>query len=397
VTVRFENASDARRLARRSLPAALFDYVDGAAEDEATMAANGDAFRQVTFRPRAGAGARTPEIATTVAGSRVSMPVLLAPCGLTELLHPDGSTGVMRAALDAETLYLVSTYVGLPPEAFAEHRSPRWFQLYAESREFASDMMRRAAASGFDGLVVTMDTPVNGKRERDSRTGATAAVNLNLRTAIRMSPQVAARPWWFARMARTTRHTLSTQTLPRDAHPDSLVQTPPAALEKAVRTPAASPRRVSPFTWDDIGWIRDQWPGPLVVKALLTGEDAAKAVRIGADAVVISNHGGRQLDGAPATLSVLREIVAAVGGQADVLLDGGVRRGADAVKALALGARAVLIGRPYLFALAAGGEAGVRHMLEIFRNDLVRTLELMGCHDVSQLDSTWVRTPIDWG
>jgi L-lactate dehydrogenase (cytochrome) len=327
----------------------------------------------------------------------VSMPVLLAPCGLTELLHPDGSTGVMRAALDAETLYLVSTYVGLPPEAFAEHRSPRWFQLYAESREFASDMMRRAAASGFDGLVVTMDTPVNGKRERDSRTGATAAVNLNLRTAIRMSPQVAARPWWFARMARTTRHTLSTQTLPRDAHPDSLVQTPPAALEKAVRTPAASPRRVSPFTWDDIGWIRDQWPGPLVVKALLTGEDAAKAVRIGADAVVISNHGGRQLDGAPATLSVLREIVAAVGGQADVLLDGGVRRGADAVKALALGARAVLIGRPYLFALAAGGEAGVRHMLEIFRNDLVRTLELMGCHDVSQLDSTWVRTPIDWG
>jgi isopentenyl diphosphate isomerase/L-lactate dehydrogenase-like FMN-dependent dehydrogenase len=393
---RISSVSDARRFAHRIVPQGLFDYIDGGAEDEVTMAENERAFRSVTFRPRACVRVESPRLDTTVVGTPISMPVLLAPCGLIQTMHPDGALGVIRAAKRAGTISVLSTFSGIAPETVTSEPGPRWLQLYAVDRHMAKDLLDRAAASNFDALVITADSPTMGKRERDIRYSSIAANGIRLGTAMRMAPQVVLRPRWTVRTLRTTISTLTTATLPGRPPIGTTPAPAPALPRPSVDSPTqpadnASPPLVSPFTWEDIAWIHEHWSGPLMVKGILSGPDAVAAVDAGADAVIVSNHGGRQLESAPATLRVLPEVVDAVDSRAEVLVDGGIRRGGDVVKALALGARAVLIGRPYLFALCAAGEAGVERMLEVFRADMARTMVLLGCHSVADLDRTWLQ------
>jgi isopentenyl diphosphate isomerase/L-lactate dehydrogenase-like FMN-dependent dehydrogenase len=422
---RINNVADARRLARRTVPRAVFDYIDGGAEDEVTMAENERAFREIAFRPRMAVKVEHPRLETTVLGTDISMPVLLAPCGLASLMHPDGALGIARAAKRAGTVSVLSTVAGTAPEALRSEPGPRWFQLYAADREIAHVLMSRAAASGFDALVVTVDTPALGKRERDLRNGVTIGFNMDARTLARLGPQVLARPGWALRMLRTSARTLGRMPVPGRTGERETSEEPKADTEReskedirrptkeeiprddgapepedvsvgtptgAVSSAGAVSMLASPFTWDDIKWIRDRWSGPLLVKGILSGDDGKLAADAGADAVIVSNHGGRQLEGAPATLRVLPEVVEAAPGRLEVLVDGGVRRGGDVLKALALGARAVLIGRPYLYALAASGQAGVERILDVFRVDMMRSMALMGCGSVTQLDPSWVRS-----
>lgn len=393
---RIHNVSDARRIARRCLPRAVFDYIDGGAEDEVTMGENERAFRQISFRPRMAKKVDCPRLDTTVLGIPVALPVLLAPCGLVRLMHPDGPLGAARAAQRSGTLSVLSTVAGTTPEDFVREPGPRWFQLYAAGRSAADHLMGRATAAGFEGLVITIDTPALGKRERDIRNRVDGPLRLDAHSLMRLGPQVLVRPGWVLRMLR------SRSQLHRRA-PGAPVTAPDVseALGPAGKAEAAPPRAAtsankvamlaSPFSWDDIAWIRSRWSGPLLVKGVLSGDDAIQAANAGADAVVVSNHGGRQLEGAPATIRVLPEVVAAVGDRLEVLMDGGVRRGGDVIKALAIGARAVLIGRPYLYALAAAGEPGVERMLDIFKNEMARTLSLLGCPGVSELDRSWLQ------
>jgi len=368
---RIFNVTDARRYAWRAIPRVVFDYIDGGAEDEVTMAQNMAAFREISFRPRMAVEADQPDLATTIFGTPLSMPVLLAPCGLVRLMHPDGAIGAARAAADAGIVSVLSTVAGTAPEDVAEASSgPKWFQLYKLGGLDAADaLVERATASGYQALVITIDTNVLGRRERDLRHGVSVPIHVGVRQALRIGPQMAARPRWAYGYAR-----------------DRLAE----------RGAGATGRHVpdmdhSPFTWADIEHVRDRWDGPLLVKGVLTGDDARRSLQAGADGVIVSNHGGRQLEGAPATIRVLPEVVAAVGAQGAVLLDSGVRRGGDVVKAVALGADAVLVGRAYLYGLAAGGQAGVARVLDLLRDEMARTMALMGCPSVSALDRDWLR------
>lgn len=371
---RIGSVVDARRAARRRVPRVVFDYIDGAADDERTMRANEAAFGDLVFVPRMATGRTASELGTTVLGSPVRLPVLLAPCGLVRLMHPDGARGVARAARRAGTVSVLSTVAGSPLEEVVP-ASPGgvWFQLYAaRGREDAAPLVERAASAGVEVLVVTVDTPALGNRERDRRNGVSTPLRLGPSSAARLGPQVLARPVWAYRMARD-----GVRFLPSRPGPTAR---PGFDLLSMV---------ASPFSWDDVSWLRERWRGKLVVKGLLSGSDAREAVARGADAVIVSNHGGRQLDGAPPTLHVLPEVVEAAA-PAEVLLDGGIRRGTDVAKALALGARAVLVGRPYLYGLAACGEEGVLRVLEVLRAELARALVLLGCPSVRELDASYV-------
>jgi len=402
---RIANVADARRVAKRTLPGVVFDYIDGAADDETTMRANEAAYDDVVFRPRMGADVREPDLATTVLGTPVSMPLLLAPTGLVRLMHPDGGAGAARAAASRGTLSVLSTVAGSSIDEIAPVAPGTvWFQLYASGgRPDADERLARAAAAGVEVLVVTIDTPALGNRERDRHHGVTGAIRIDAHNAVHLGPQVLSRPVWTYRMARDG---LSTIRRSRGAgagrsagsrSPDHA--TKPQASSAASQASQARGFSMlkmvaSPFSWADIEYIRGRWQGKLAVKGLLSGADARIATDLGSDAVIISNHGGRQLDGAPATFRVLPEVVDAVGDATEVLLDGGVRRGTHVIKAVALGARAVFIGRPYLYGLAAGGQLGVEHMLDLFRSEIVRTMVLLGCPAVSDLGPEWVSSTL---
>ena len=378
---RIYSVGDARRRAARAVPRALFDYVDGGADDEVTLEENSRAFQEVTFRPRMAAPTGDPRTATTLLGMALSMPVLLAPCGLVRFIHPDGALGVARAAAAMGTVSVLSTVAGTALEDVAPTTtSPMWFQLYAPGgRSQTEALVDRAQRAGYAGLVVTLDTPALGHRERDIRHGVSQPFRFTPSSAGRLAVQFALRPRWLAGTVRAG------------------IRARAGAVAPEARRAAPSARLVamgaSPFSWDDVAAIRRQWSGPLAVKGILSPDDARRAVDTGSDVVIVSNHGGRQLDGAPATLRVLPEIVDALAGQAPVILDSGVRRGSDVVKAVAAGADAVMIGRAYLYGLAACGEPGVRQILEILRTEIVRTLSLMGCPAVSDLDRSWLDLP----
>jgi L-lactate dehydrogenase (cytochrome) len=375
--LRLHSVHDARRAAKKRLPAVVFDYVEGAADDELTMRRNDEAFASVAFRPKMASGMIQPRLGTTVLGRPLDLPVLLAPCGLVRLMHPDGPAGVARAATARGTVSVLSTVAGHPVEdVAAESETPLWFQLYAAGgRPEAEALCDRAAAAGVEALVITVDTPTLGNRERDVRHGVAPPLRVDAHNAVPLGFQVFGRPRWALQLAATGIR-LSRRGAGPSGHGSGMLS--------AV---------ASPFTWDDVQHLRARWQGPFVVKGVLSGEDARRAVDAGADAVVVSNHGGRQLDGAPATLDALPGVVAAVGGDVEVLVDGGVRRGAHVVAALALGARAVLIGRPYLFGLAAAGERGVERVLDILAGEMRRTMVLMGCTSVDQLGPGWLETP----
>ncbi|HTZ10610.1 MAG TPA: alpha-hydroxy acid oxidase [Acidimicrobiales bacterium] len=393
---RIHSVDDARRRAARSLPRPLFDYVDGGAEDEVTLRANRSAFDRVTFRPRMGSGLAAATTATTVLGTPLSLPVVLAPAGLVRFVHPDGAQGAARGAARGGTLSVLSTVAGTALEEVADAvDGPRWFQLYSHGGpDHSAELVDRAGDAGYGALVVTLDTSALGNRERDVRHGVTQPLQLSVAGAARLAGHVAARPRWLVGTARALARSRAGGSGPR---PGSRGPHAPRAAVLTRPAPGGAGGRVvmerSPFSWEDVAAIRRRWSGPLLVKGVLTGADAARAVEVGVDGVVVSNHGGRQLDGAPATLRVLPAVVEAVGGRAAVLLDGGVRRGSDVVKALALGAQAVMVGRAFLYGLAAGGEDGVARVIEILRSELERTLVLLGCPSVQDLDPSWIDLP----
>lgn len=369
---------DLRRAAERRLPRVVFDYIDGGAEAEWTMRENVRAFDDITFRPRSGVGSGPCSLATTVLGERLALPFMLAPVGSSRALYPRGECIAAASAGAAGTGYVLSTFSGCPLEDVrAATGGVAWYQLYlAGGRDVASAGIERAQRAGFTALVVTIDTSVSGMRVRDVRNGAKHLLSGN---AFEMAPhlgQLLSKPRWLIDVLRDG-------GMMRFAN----VQLPDGPMRFA---DAASAIGAASIDWSDLGWIRDVWKGPIVLKGVQIAEDARRAVDAGVQAIVVSNHGGRQLDHAPATISVLPEIVAATNDRIEVLFDGGVRRGSDIVKALCLGARAALIGRAYAYGLGAAGGAGVSRAIEILTNDIVRTLRLLGCHDVSELNGSHV-------
>src|SRR5256885_7486655 len=381
---RVVNIADLRRAAKRRLPRVVFDYIDGGADAEWTMRENSRVFDDVLLRPRSAVATADVDLRTTVLGQTIDLPFILAPVGSSRLFYPRGEEVAARAAGDAGTIYSLSTLSGCAVrDVKAATRGPVWYQLYPiGGRDIATAGIERAKDCGCSALVVTVDTPVAGMRERDFRNGAKELVSGAPFTMFPYLFQFLARPRWLAAYLRDG----GLMSFPNIVLKDGPMPYADvgAALEQSM------------VSWDDFKWIREAWQGPIVVKGVHTADDARQAIDHGASAVVVSNHGGRQLDGVAATLRVLPEVIAAVNGQIEVLLDGGIRRGGDVVKALCLGARAMLIGRAYAYGLAAAGGDGVARAIDILRTDLVRTLKLLGCASVAELDGSYVDVPRDW-
>jgi len=373
------NIADLRRMAQRRLPPVVFDYIDGGAEDEITLRANERAFADVTFRPRQCVQTPNPDLRTTVLGTTFDVPFLLAPLGFCRMFYPRGESVAAREAHAAGTAYILSTFSGQRLEDVrADTNGPLWYQLYVPGgRAVAEAAIARARAAGYSVLVVTIDTPVSGMRERDIRRGADPLLKSGLRGVL---PHV----WEFATHPRWVMGYLG-DGAPR-VFPN--VELPGLGAMPCGGTGVLLAE--TNITWKDFAWIRDAWRGPIVAKGVHTGDVARQAVDAGADAVIVSNHGGRQLDGVAASVRVLPKVVAAVGDRVDVLMDGGIRRGADIVKARCLGARAVLIGRAYGWALGAAGGPGVARAIGILKADLVRTMRLLGCASMTELDGSFV-------
>jgi L-lactate dehydrogenase (cytochrome) len=379
------NIEDLRRAAKRRLPRVVFDYIDGGAEDEWTLRANCRAFHEVTFRPRCAVAVPTCDLRAVVLGTTLAMPVILAPVGSCRLMYPRGEVAAARAAGSAGIICALSTLSGCRLEDVAvASEGPVWYQLYlVGGRDCALAAIERARDTGFSALVVTIDTPVAGFRERDLRNGAKELLSGKLPEMLPFVNQLLTKPRWLAAfLADGGLMKFENVVIPgKGPMPYADVT---AALEQSV------------VSWEDLKWIREAWNGPIVIKGIHTSGDARRAVDEGADALVVSNHGGRQLDGVAPTLQALPEIVASVGGRMEILLDGGIRRGSDIVKALCLGARAVMIGRAYAYGLGAAGAAGVTRAIEILRADLIRTLKLLGCASIADLDESFVQVPADW-
>jgi isopentenyl diphosphate isomerase/L-lactate dehydrogenase-like FMN-dependent dehydrogenase len=380
---RIKTVADAQAIARGRLPAPVFDYIDGGAGAEVTMAANRAAFEAVTFRPRFGetVGTEPRELATTVLGQTLAVPFLLGPVGFTRSMHPDGDAGGLAAAQRAGTVFCHSSMSGQSIEDLAHPASEQyWFQLYfLGGRQGAEQLVARASDAGCTTLVLTIDTPVPGNRERDLAYSAALPIRVNRRTVKEMARYVVGHPRWLVDAARDhfTLHLANAVGLTRDGRALSEDE---CLLYWIVEPP----------TWADLAWIRAAWRGNLLIKGVLHGEDARRALDLGADGVIVSNHGGRQLDPCVSSLAALADVIDAVGPSATVLVDGGVRRGSDVVAALCLGARAVLIGRAWAFGLGAAGEAGVTQVLNALRSDVVRTMQLLGARSVSELTGKWL-------
>ena len=379
------NISDLRKDAKRRLPKVVFDYLDGGAEGEVTLRENCRVFDDVTFRPRHAVSHPDCDLSTTVLGHKISLPLMLAPVGYSRLMHPGGEVAAARAAGKAGTGYILSTISGHKLENVkAGSTGPVFYQLYLMGgRAAAEASIDRARRAGFAGLFLTIDTPVSGIRERDPRNGMKELLNPGLFQKLPFAAQFLTHPGWLSSFLRDGGvPPLENVVLPGKG---------PMPL-----TDIANALAASTATWQDLTWIRKVWDGPIVVKGVLTGDDGRRAVDEGAAAIVVSNHGGRQLDCVSASLRALPEVVAAVNSRIEVLMDGGIRRGTDIVKALCLGARAVLCGRAYAYGLAAAGEPGVTRAIEILREDLKRTLVLLGCPGIANLDSSYLRIPKDW-
>ena len=376
---------DFRPIARQRVPKPVFDYLDGGAEGEVTLRENCRVFNDVTFRPRHAVAVPQCDLRTRVLGFDLSLPFLLAPVGYSRLMHPGGEVAAARAAGRAGTGYILSTISGHKLEDVrAGSTGPVFYQLYLMGgRGAAEAVIERARIAGFNALVVTIDTPVSGIRERDYRNGLKELISGGPLAKIPYLPQILSRPGWLVDYLMDG----GLPGLPNVVIPGK-GQMPLVDINAALAE--------STPTWADLRWIREIWKGPIVIKGVLTADDACRAVDEGVAAISVSNHGGRQLDGVPASLRALPEVVDAVKGRIEVLMDGGIRRGTDIVKAISMGARAVLCGRAYAYGLAAAGEAGVDRAIEILRVDLERTLRLLGCASVAELNRSYVNVPKSW-
>ncbi|HEY8706097.1 MAG TPA: alpha-hydroxy acid oxidase [Gaiellaceae bacterium] len=372
---------DYRRAARRAVPDMVWAYIDGGAEDHVTLRRNLDAFQRWGLRQRVLTGVGEPDLHVEIAGVGLSLPVLLAPTGLTGIAHWHGELGAAQAAERFGTRSVVSNAATYTLQEVADGTAEsHWFQLYpwGNNRGHMREMLRRAEAGGYHALFVTVDVPTYGLREGEIRRGVGIPPLLTPRRIL----DGAIRPRWAYGFVRHKRFSLR-----------NLVDE--GGMDAAVRSVQTQAEYIYPdMSWADLDWVRAQWSGPVFVKGIMDPEDAELAMAMGLDGLVVSNHGGRQLEGTAGTLDVLPAIVDAVAGRGQVLLDGGVRRGSDIVKGLSLGADGVLIGRPYLYGLAAGGTGGVTDVLEILRSELQRTMVLMGCRDVRELDASWL-IPMD--
>lgn len=368
-----------RLAARRALPRMIREYLEGGADDQVTLGANTAGFQRWRLRQRVLTGHAKIHLATNMARTPVALPVALAPTGLTGLSHWRGDTACARAAEAAGTRLVLSTASSYTLEEVAQAASqPHWFQLYPfGDKAFVSGMLQRARNAGYTALFVTVDVPVRGNREGERTSGMTVPPTLTPASVL----DAALHPRWWWNLLRHRRLAAA-----------NYVSSGLRGATAAVQSVEAQARFMqADLHWDDLAWMREHWQGPIYIKGLLDPDDAAHAVdQIGVDGLVVSNHGGRQLDHALATIDALPAIAQRVGDRCEVLLDGGVRRGTDVIKALCLGARGVFIGRPYVYGLAAAGEAGVRDVLEILRAEMERAMVLMGCPSVAQLDSSWL-------
>jgi isopentenyl diphosphate isomerase/L-lactate dehydrogenase-like FMN-dependent dehydrogenase len=379
------NIEDLRSVAKRRLPAAVFDYLDGGAEGEITLKENCRAFDALTFRPRNAIAVPNCDLRTSVLGSELSFPALLAPVGYSRMMHPDGEVAAARGAGAAGTAYILSTISGHKLEDVrAATSGPVWYQLYLiGGRAVAEAALERARVAGFSALAVTIDTGTAGMRERDVRNGTAQLMSGNVLAMIPFLSQFFSHPGWLSSFLLDGGiHKLPNVIIPGSG-PMALIDVA-AALASSV------------VTWKDFEWLRNVWSGPIVVKGVLTGDDARRSIDAGAAGVIVSNHGGRQLDGVSASLRVLPEVVEAVNGQIEVLMDGGVRRGSDIVKAICMGARAVLVGRAYAYGLGAAGEPGVSRAIAILRADMLRTMKLLGCSSIADLNKSYLNIPQNW-
>ena len=359
---------DLRAIAKKRTPQGPFDYVDGAAQGEYTSRGNREVFENLEFTPAILAGNADVDLSATIAGRTYSMPVGIAPTGFTRMMQTEGEIAGVRAAEHAGVPFSLSTMGtrSIEDVAAAAPTAAKWFQLYLwRDREKSLDLLQRAAANGFDTLLVTVDTAIAGQRLRDVRNGLTIPPKLTARTVLDASY----RPeWWF--------NFLTTDPLTFASLSGEVSDLP--TLINSMFDPTLS--------FEDLKWIRSVWPGKLFVKGVLTEEDARKSLDAGADGMVISNHGGRQLDRAPITLEALPKVRAAVGDDVELILDSGIMRGQDIIAALALGADFTLIGRAYLYGLMAAGEAGVRKVLELLEKEMIVTMQLMGAGSLADLD-----------
>ena len=365
--------ADLRRLAKKRTPRAPFDYTDGAAESEVSLRRSRQAFQRVEFAPRVLRDVSAVDTSSTILGERVSMPLALSPTGFTRMMHAAGEPAVAAAAAKAGLPYALSTLgtTSIDDLAIRVPQVTRWFQLYVwKDRAFSKELIERARTSGYSALVLTVDVPVAGIRLRDVHNGLTIPPRLTFRTLLDGAMHPA---WWW--------DLLTTEPLTFASLSDSGGTV--AELIDRVFDPSVD--------YDDIAWLKENWDGPVIVKGIQSTADATLALERGADALIISNHGGRQLDRAPVTLEILPDIVKEVNGKAEVYVDGGITNGADIAAAVALGADAAMIGRAYLYGLMAGGQQGVERALAILETEYRRTLQLLGVNATSQLDPTHAR------
>jgi L-lactate dehydrogenase (cytochrome) len=374
----FASIEDLRQAARRRLPRAIFDFIDGGAQDEVTLRHNVEDFRRLSLLPRVLTDVASRDQSVTVLGQRLDCPLILAPTGLPGVVWPNGAGEAALAADRAGVGFCLSTMSTSTIEEISKaSKRPVWFQLYVmRDRELAKSMMQRAKVAGCSALVITVDLQMQGQRDRDVRNGLTIPPRLTLASAI----DFALHPGWVWRFLAGPKVTLA-----------NFVGTGKGDDMFTIAGFVNSQFDQS-VTWKDIDWVRGIWDGPLALKGILNPDDARIAAEHGVNGIIVSNHGGRQLDGVPSAIAALPGVVDAVAGRAEIILDGGVRRGNDVLKALALGARACMIGRPFLYGLAADGRAGVDRALEIFRNEIDVNLALLGRAGVKELD----RTAVAW-
>ena len=381
---RAASVADLRAISRRRLPRGVFDYIDGGAEDELTLRRNVDAFRRAEFRPRVLRDVSDIDTSATVLGRRLPLPLILAPTGFTRLASPGGELDVARAAARSGLPFTLSTMATRSIEEVAAVSSgTKWLQVYVwRDRGLVKDMLSRAAEAGYEAIMITVDTAMLGRRERDVRRGFTMPPRLGPGTLLdgALHP---AWTWNFARAEPITFANVAASAAPQGN----------AAVKLAEYTNSQFDPGLS---WRDLDWFRAAWDGPILLKGIQTVEDAVLAADAGVSAVVLSNHGGRQLDGAPAILELVQPVAEAVGDRVEVICDGGIRRGSDIVKAVALGATACMTGRAILYGLGAAGERGVDHVLGLLAADVRRVMALAGQQRMSELEPgliSWRQSP----